>query len=118
MNDRFTVRAVVVGLGGIILACVVAAVVLALHGDDMPEFLKYVGTTALGAFAGVLAKTGTDVQPVAVVGQPVETTEVAAPAKKTAARARKQSGHMDLSGVLYAALLVLVILVIVRLVAD
>lgn len=61
MTDRFTVRAVVLGLAIAVLACIIAAVILALKGIDLPEFLKYVGTTALGAFAGVLSKTNTDV---------------------------------------------------------
>lgn len=82
MTDRFVVRAVVLGLALTVLACVVSSVVLALNGTDLPEFLKYVGTTALGAFAGVLSKTSTEVQPVAVVDQPVATTDVPTPRKR------------------------------------
>jgi hypothetical protein len=110
MADRFVVRAVVVGLGGIVLACVVAAVVLALHGNDMPEFLKYVGTTALGAFAGVLAKTSTDVQPVAVVDQPVATTEVAPRRRKR----DKGATAMDLLIIVLVVILVLFLIGLVR----
>lgn len=106
MTDRFTVRAVVVGLIAAVFACIVAAVVLALNGTDLPEFLKYVGTTALGAFAGVLSKTNTEVPtqptPVTVVDQPVATTDV--PAKP---RRRREAGHADLALLVALALIVL-----------
>lgn len=92
MTDRFVVRCVVLGLVVALFGSLVASVVLALHGTDVPDYVKYVGTTALGAVAGVLAKTTTDdPTPVTVVGQPVETTAV--PAKKTARRrGRKDAG--------------------------
>lgn len=106
MNDRFTVRAVVLGLLLVIVLSVVATVVLAISGDALPDYLKYVGTTALGAFAGVLAKTGTDVQPVAVVNKaadPVPTAE---------APKRRDRGDLPLSDLLTLALIVLVVVVI------
>lgn len=83
MNDRITVRTVVFGLVAAVLLCIVGVVVLALHGTDIPEILKAIALTALGAVAGVLAKTGTDVQPVAVVNKPADPVPTAdVPAKR------------------------------------
>ena len=84
MPDRFVVRCVVLGLVLSVFASLIASVVLAMHGTDVPDYIKYVGTTALGAVAGVLAKIGgtDEPQPVTVVDQPVATTDVPAPKRK------------------------------------
>lgn len=112
MNDRFTVRAVTLGLLLVVVLSVVATVVLALAGDALPDYLKYVGTTALGAFAGVLAKTGTDVQPVAVVNKdadPVPTSDVPAPRKRG-----RDKGEFGIIGILLVLILLAVLVGFIR----
>ena len=91
MTDRFVVRCVVLGLVAAVLGSLVASVILSLNGTDVPDYLKYVGTTALGAIAGVLSKTTTDEPtPVTVtnpVGSPVPTSDVPTPARRRAKKA-------------------------------
>lgn len=101
MTDRFTVRVVVLGLLLIIVLSVIAALILALQHVDMPDYLKYVGTTALGVFGGILVKTATEVQPVAVVDSPVATTD------KPAKRHRDDTGLTALGALLIALIVIL-----------
>lgn len=59
MNDRTTVNLVVGGLGVVALVCILGIVVLAAMGRAIPEILGLVGTTDVGALAGVLSQTNT-----------------------------------------------------------
>lgn len=64
MNDRFTVRAVVVGLIIIALAVIIGAIVLALSGNSVPDPLWGLAGMAVGAIAGILSRTNTEPDPV------------------------------------------------------
>lgn len=78
MPDRFVVRAVVLGLLSIVLVVIVAATLLILDESGVPDALWGMGTVALGALAGILARTSTndDVQNVAVVNTALEPVPV------------------------------------------
>lgn len=60
MNSKTTVLAVVVFLGLVALATVVGGFVLAYQGTTIPGELIGLGGTAVGAIAGILAKTNTE----------------------------------------------------------
>lgn len=63
MTDRRTIFAVVVVLGLVVLACVAIAGVLAVQEKAIPPELVGFGGTALGAVAGLLAKTSSEPVP-------------------------------------------------------
>lgn len=64
MNSKSTINLVILFLGAIALAVVVGGFVLAYQGETIPTELVGLGGTALGAVAGILAKTGTEPIPV------------------------------------------------------
>jgi hypothetical protein len=76
MTDTTTVRLVVGFLGATILLCVTGGFWLAAQGQPVPEFLVGLGGTALGALGALLARTGSDTQPVTVVNRPSEPVPV------------------------------------------
>ena len=57
MQDRLTVRLVVVGLALIALAVVVGGIVLAVGDRAIPGELVAIGSGAAGALGGILART-------------------------------------------------------------
>lgn len=63
MTDRRTIFAVVVVLGAVVLACVAIAGLLAVQEKPIPPELVGFGGTALGAVAGLLAKTSSEPPP-------------------------------------------------------
>lgn len=63
MTDRRTIFAVVVTLGLVVLACVGIAGALAVLQRPIPPELVGFGGTALGAVAGLLAKTSSEPVP-------------------------------------------------------
>lgn len=83
MTDRFTVRAVVLGLITIVLG-VLAVLAFALSAVDLSGeqrgtilgVLSSVGTGALGAVAGILARTASPEPPGAPPVAPVEEAPV------------------------------------------
>jgi hypothetical protein len=60
MTDRFTVRAVVVGLILIALCAIVGIIWTSLAGWETPEALVAIGSGAAGALGGVLARTSSE----------------------------------------------------------
>ena len=90
MTDRFVVRAVALGLVAAFVGCLAGIVYLA-HTGDNHDVLDNLAAVALGALAGFLAKTNSEVQQVQVtnpVGDPVPTADVPAPVKR-----RRDRGH-------------------------
>ena len=77
MTDRFTIRAVTLGLIGGVLGGLVIAGVLTAMGHPIPGLVDDVVKISLGALAALLARTGTDVpQPVQVVNEADEAVPV------------------------------------------
>lgn len=68
MNSKSTINLVILFLGLIALTVVVGGFVLAVQDRTIPTELIGLGATALGAVAGILAKTGTE--PIPVVAAP------------------------------------------------
>lgn len=56
-TDRWTVRAVTVGLALLALLVVAGGIVLALDDKEIPEALVAIGSGAAGALAALLART-------------------------------------------------------------
>jgi hypothetical protein len=75
MTDRFVVRAVALGLVAAFVGCLGGIVYLA-HTGQAHDVLDNLAAVALGALAGFLAKTNSEIQQVAVTNTPVPTTEV------------------------------------------
>lgn len=91
MTDRFVVRAVALGLVAAFVGCLGGIVYLANTGANH-DVLDNLAAVALGALAGFLAKTNSEVQQVQVtnpIGDPVPTADVPAPARKR----RKDAGE-------------------------
>lgn len=57
MTDRFSVRAVVVGLFVYAIVALIGALLLAIMEKDIPEFLIGTGGAALGGLTALLART-------------------------------------------------------------
>jgi hypothetical protein len=76
VTPAIVVKTVAFGLVGTLLLCVIGIVVLAALGITIPDTLTNIAIGALGAVAGLLARTGSDPQPVEVVNEPVEVDEV------------------------------------------
>jgi hypothetical protein len=90
-NDQKTVQMVIGFLGLIALNVVLGGMILAYTGKPIPSEIVALGSAALGAVAGILAKTSV-ADPVQQVSGPgggaVETVDVAPLAAKSA-RVRK-----------------------------
>ena len=54
-TDVWVYRGVVILLGSVILTTVIGAIVLACEKKDVPQMLTAIGSTAVGALAGLLA---------------------------------------------------------------
>jgi hypothetical protein len=67
MTDVSIVRAVAYGLVGALLATIVAIAVLAGLSHPVPSILQEIAIGALGATAGLLAKTSTEPVPTTTV---------------------------------------------------
>lgn len=109
MTDRFTVRAVVIGLIVIVVAGLAGIIALTATGHSIPDVLQNVTVGALTSLGTLLAKTNTEVQPVHVVDQPVATTDVPTPAKRGR---RGSAGHMDGVAVVIIAVVVVALLIL------
>jgi hypothetical protein len=110
VTDRFVVRAVALGLVAAFVGCLGGIVYLA-HTGSNHDVLDNLAAVALGALAGFLAKTNTEVQQVQVtnpVSDPVATTDV--PAKP---RRRADKGHSDLVTVAVVLLVVILVLFLI-----
>lgn len=68
-SDRFSVRAVVITLGAVVLFVVCGMIFLASTQTPIPDSLDRIGFAALGAVAGILAKTSIGAQDVQVVNE-------------------------------------------------
>lgn len=79
MNSKTTVLAVVIFLGLVALATVVGGFVLAYQGTTIPGELIGLGGTAVGAIAGILAKTNTEPAVVDAAGNIVAAKPLDAP---------------------------------------
>lgn len=69
-SDKFSVRAVVVVLGAVVLVVVLGEVWLASTGTSIPDSLDRLGFAALGAVGAMLAKTSTGPADVVVQNEP------------------------------------------------
>lgn len=106
MPDRRTVLVVVGGLAFTLVACIVGAIVLAAIGKDVPDVVKELGVGALGALAGILARTATEpgpIQPVAVMNTPAAPVPV-----------DPQGGHTETAFVIEVAILLILVAVALR----
>jgi hypothetical protein len=73
LPDKTVVRIVVGGLAAALLLCIVGTIVMIETGKDPKDILP-LATGALGALAGVLARTSSEQS-----GDPIQVTPVAAP---------------------------------------
>ena len=56
-NDKWFYRIIATCLGMVVVFCVLGAVYLVYVGKEVPQTLTALGSTAIGAFAGVLVDT-------------------------------------------------------------
>lgn len=78
-NDRAVVLTVVIALALVVLAVVCSEVWLVSVGRQLPDSIVVMGSTALGAIAGLLASTST--KPVAAAVPPPAVVVAAPPAE-------------------------------------
>lgn len=60
MTDSFTIRLVVGSLALIGLVCVAGGFWLASNGGTIPDALIAIGSSAVGAISGILARTSSE----------------------------------------------------------
>lgn len=76
MTDRFTIRAVVMYLGLVVVLSLVGGFVLSFVGKQIPDALIGLGSVALGSLGTLLARTGSEPQQVTnIPGEAVEVTD-------------------------------------------
>lgn len=105
MTDRFTVRTVVAGLVVLLVGTAAAMVLLTMTSHPIPDQLDRLAVGALGAVAGILAKTSSEPQEVNVVNDP----EDAVPGEETPAP-KRQRGQVSIPGLVVVVLVVLLVL--------
>lgn len=60
MTDSFTIRLVVISLALVALVCVGGGLVLAYGEKSIPDAIIGLGSVAVGAVAGILARTSSE----------------------------------------------------------
>lgn len=78
MTSKSVVLLVIGFLGTVALVCIGGVIALSFVGKTVPDSLIALGSSAVGAIGGILAKTGTEPTETTVVNtsaQPVPTTD-------------------------------------------
>ena len=102
MTDRFTVRTVVLGLVAVLVGVAAAMFWLTLMDKPIPDQLDRLAVGALGAVAGILAKTSNNED------DPVRTTVVNTATDPVPVES--QAGQVGVGGIIVAIVVAVVIL--------
>lgn len=108
--DKSTFRIAVCFLGVALIACIGGICTLAALKVAIPDSLTTIAGVVGGALAGLFVTPHSEPQPVTVTDQPVAVTET--PAKRTSRR-KRDAGHVGLVEAALVALVIVVILILI-----